>query len=91
MRPAALLAAKHGQLTTYPQPSLLPCPQALDHASYWHAGGRPHMAPLEAGGPTPSQMQAYLAAELERAHVRLLPIHSIVSSLAVRQSGRPTA
>jgi hypothetical protein len=53
-------------------PSLLRRPQAQDHASYWHAGGRPHMAPLEAGGPTPSQMQAYLAAELERAHVCFL-------------------
>jgi hypothetical protein len=52
----------------------LPCPQAQDPASYWHASGRPHFAPLEAGGPTPSQMQAYLAAELERAHVSALPV-----------------
>ena len=70
--PDALHDAKYGQPATL-QPSLLRCLQAQDHASYWHAGGRPHMASLEAGGPTPSQMQAYLAAELERAHVNALP------------------
>lgn len=43
--------------------------QAQELSSYWHAGGRPSMQSLEQGGPTASQMRAYLSAELERHQV----------------------
>lgn len=43
--------------------------QAQEPSSYWHAGGRPSMQSLEQGGPTASQMRAYLSDELERHQV----------------------